>query len=206
MLICLDWHFCYTNHFKKSWSWEGPSLVCEMFEGTRSPCRREVSAGHGPGELLLAQGWEPLENHRVPCWGQGVKVTLMAREMPTPRWWESMEGFRNVCLHEPVSVHTAFAPDFLKRKKCRLCGKSPFLHNFLAKTSPAFPWSLSRTGRGSGSEKWQRRGEVKRSLRSAVIKISPFFFLPNRWGSLCGWTQTRFLGRRMYLWEECGSW
>lgn len=187
-----------------------------MLEGAQPPCRRELSAAQEPGELLLAQGWNPrkpqnslLGTPARPCWGQGGQVTLLpSREMPTrgavnPSSCFWVGRFRNVFLPELLSVHPAFTLDFERCKKCRFCGKSPFLHNSLAKASPAL---ILVTGR---ARKWIREvtasGEVKGSLRSAVIKMSPFFFLPNQWGSLCGWTQTLFLGSRLYPCGDCGS-
>lgn len=44
---------CYTSHCLKSRSCESPALVNKMLEVAQAPCRRKLSSGHRPGELLL---------------------------------------------------------------------------------------------------------------------------------------------------------
>lgn len=139
MLICLCWHFCYTSHFLKSRSCESPPFVNKMLRGAEAPCRRKLSAGHRPGELLLARGQAWLDNRPVTCWwhlrvpaGDGERRSQpLPWEMPTSRWCESTsmhiwtEQFRDVFPLELVSAVIGFPLDFFKMQENAAFTKNP---------------------------------------------------------------------------------
>lgn len=181
-----------------------------MLEGAQSPCRRELSAAQEPGELLLAQGWNPWEATEFPA---GDREGRSHSRLP------------GKCPHEGLWIHPAVSEwKDLGMLSCLNCSVFILLSHWILKDArsadfvenplfctipwlrPALPCSDPCHRQG---KKWIREvrasGEVKGSLRSAVIKMSPFFFLSNQWGSLCGWTQTLFLGSRLYPCGDCGS-
>lgn len=157
-------------------------------------------------------GWESLGNHWIPCWGP-LHVPAGDREWRSHSWpwvvltytwvvWTHPAAFECKdlgvfsCMNWPVFI--LLLHWILKNADL---WKIPFSAQFLGQGQPCLSLILVTDWAREWIQEVRHQGEVKKSLRSAVIKISPFFLLPNQWGCLYGWTQTHFLGRRLYLCE-----